>query len=203
MTASVYPEHILAPIVRYLKSDPVLQELGRTVPEGAINPVLGPPLNVFDNGRLVNYSGDSDLWVFRTEESGNPHANVEGTGCSSISLHHSRDWSRRQKGSSKFFPEISITYHADVDRDIDTGHPTAKDSSIRKIQALNNRVSRLLDATHFQWDRGWFLMGEPNDHKPLRVIDSSPGQSLAIFHPGDGDGMAIGTTAFEVEALIY
>lgn len=203
MQADIYPEHILAPIVRYLKSDPVIQELSRTVPAGAMNPVLGPPLKVYDNGRLINYPGDRELWVFRTEETGNPHANVEGTGSSAISLYHSRDWSRRQKGSSKFFPEISVSYHADVDRDADTGHPTARDSAVRKIQALNQRVSRLFDATHFDWTQGWFFMGGEDDKKPLRVIDSSPGQSLSIFHPGDGDGMAIGTMSFELEVLLY
>lgn len=203
MSRDIYPEHILQPLVRYLRDDPILNEMHQLVPDGMTNPVLGPPSVIARDGVVEDYPGSPELWIFRSDKSGNPHASVEGTGTSAISLSHIRDWSRPNKGQSIIFPEIVVTYHADVSRDIATNSPVDSDA-YRKIQALHHRVNRLFDATFFDRIGGWFYMGARDDGShPLRVTDSAPGNPLNIDDVIDGDGLAVGTASFDLTVLLY
>ena len=66
--SGVYVEDILAPLVRYLRADPVLQQLHTIVPSGGYNPVLGPPNFTLDSGSLEPWEGPSSLWILEVHK---------------------------------------------------------------------------------------------------------------------------------------
>ncbi len=196
-------EDILAPIVRYLRQDPVLNELHTLVPEGAVNPVLGPPMSVLAGaGGAVPYTGSSSLWIFRGfSQTGEPYAHVEGTGSCAITLEQFSPWSPKTRGKSVEFPAIKVYYHCDVSRDGVLGAPVSYDAR-DKLLTLHKRVSRLL---HVQNNpTGDFLNWGPkaDGSGALKVVTSVEGSGLSIQPIYNGDGMVEGQATYNLELLL-
>lgn len=196
-------EDILAPLVRHLRADPVLQELHTIVPAQGVNPVLGPPLTV-PRGDMgdVAYPGDTSLWIFRdTEMANSPYANVEGTGSCAITLAHANPWSGKTRGKSIIFPEIKVIYSCDVTRDEVLSSPIKQDAR-DKCYTLHKQVSRLLHIKDTQTG-GFLLLGPREDGThALKVVSSYEGRDLTMRPIPSGDGMIEGTASFHMEVFL-
>lgn len=191
-------EDILAPIVRYLRADPILKDFNNLIPSDGYNPVLGPPKFKNDDGVLVSWDGSSDLWIFRgTRENGTPMVNVEGTGSCSITIEYGTPWDTNRQGTTFSHPEIKVFYHCDPTRDREIGGPVAADAR-GKCLSLHKRVSKLLSLAD-TGSASYLEMGKRTDGTgALRVIDSSLGRDLYISDIPNGDGMVVGQASFEL-----
>lgn len=194
-------EDILAPLVRYLRSDPGLQDMNSLVPDNGFNPVLGPPREVLVEGEMVPYVGPDNLWIFRGfSQDGTVAAHVEGSGSCAITLEQAIPWSQKNQGSSLEFPTIEVYYSCDPTRDRIIGAPLAYDARDKCI-TLHKRVSRLLHMRS-RGSGGFNLWGaKPDGSSPLRVVTSYEGRGLHITPELNGDGLVEGRATFEMEVL--
>lgn len=196
-------EDFLAPLVRHLRADSVLQELHSLTPAGGVNPVLGPPEWVLDRDQgYVPYKGGSSLWIFRGfDQTGEPYANVEGTGSCSITLEEGVAWARKTKGKSLSYLTLDVYYHCDPTRDEVLGAPITYDAR-DKCHTLHKRLSQLLHIK--DKGTGGFLMwgAKEDDTSPIRLVSSFEGSPLRITPVFKGDGMVVGQASFELEVLL-
>lgn len=195
-------EDYLAPLVRHLRDDPVLQELHNTVPSGAVNPILGPPSVIPDGGGFTSYKGNPSLWIFRGfDNTGEPFANVEGTGSCAITLESGTPWSNKVRGKSLSFVQLQVFYHCDVSRDPVVGGPVAYDAR-DKCLTLHKRVSRLLHSPP-KGPTGFAFLGPKADGSgALKLVDSEEGRGLTIDPIPQGDGMVEGRVIFDLSILL-
>ena len=193
-------EDILAPLVRYLREDPVLQELGTLIPESGMNPVLGPPLFFSDQGEVKPWDGSESPWIFRgTAETGAPSANVEGTGSCSITLEYGSPWRGSLNNTTLASPEIKVYYLCDATRDLASGGPIRYDAR-DKCLSLHKRVRKLFTLNTPPAGDTFHLLGRKyTDESALRVVSSSPGRDLFLQDIPGGDGMIQGQASFEME----
>ena len=195
-------EDILAPLVRYLRADPILQELQTLVPEMGYNPVLGPPFKEHINGELLPYNGPSSPWIFRGfAQDGTVSANVEGTGSCAITLEQTTPWSRKIQGLSLEFVTIEVFYSCDPTRDEAIGAPLLYDAR-SKCLTLHKRVSRLLHMTARGKEGFTFWGARPDGTSALKVVTSYEGRGLNMTPIYNGDGMVEGRATFEMEVLL-
>ena len=200
--SGVFVEDILAPLVRYLRADPVLQQLHTIVPSGGYNPVLGPPNFTLDSGSLKPWEGPSSLWIFRgTQETGAPSANVEGTGSCSITLEYGSPWRGSTGATTLQSPEIKVYYLCDVTRDNQVGGPIAWDARDKCI-SLHKRVRKLFNLNNPTSGSLHLLGAKSSGDGALKVVSSSVGRDLFIQDVVNGDGMIQGQASFELEVLI-
>lgn len=189
-------EDFLKPLVRYVRSDPRITELNSVIPEGTSAPILGP----------LQKEGiaPSPLWVFRGFDNiGVPFANVEGTGSSSITLAHTGNWGRKNRGNRVMYPIISVFYHCDVPRDSVINAPRslgARDNCL----TLHREMTRLFHIISPPPSNQGFMLWGPNRNgqSSLKVISSVAGEELVIDSVPSGDGMIQGRASFELEILL-
>ena len=196
-------EDLLAPLVRYIRSDINIRELNTLIPSGGTNPILGPPINIMDsNGDSISYPGSRDLWVFRGFAlDGSPSAHIEGTGSSAITLEQGSAWSPKARGKSVEYPTVEVYYHCDVTRSTDIGAPLMYDAR-DKCLTLHKYVSKLLHIRNGSPLGFHYLGAKPDGSNPLKVITSYEGQGLRISPVLDGDGMVEGRASFEMEVFL-
>ena len=186
-------EDILAPLVRYLRTSEDLQKLSTLVPEGGVNPILGPPF--VENGEPVEMQ--QPLWIFRSNTTnGYPPVNVEGTGSSAITLAHADEWARKNKGHTLIFPTIKVFYHCDATRESEINAPEELDGR-DKCLTLHKAVCKMM---HNKKGPGGFMYwGAEGDLPPLRVVSSYSGIDLKMDSRPELDGMVEGYATFELE----
>ena len=198
-------EDFLAPLVRYIRGDQGIKDLNALVPDGGVNPILGPP-SLISSGSTsagyVPYTGGNHLWVFRGfSQNGIPFATVEGTGSSAITLEHTGYWGRRNRGTRLQFPEISVYYNCDVTRDATLAAPRGYDA-VDKCQTIHKEIVRLF---HMMGSTtgGFHLLGPRDDGSgALKVVSSTIGRDLDTIPIHNGDGMIEGRATFELEVLL-
>lgn len=199
---AVLTEDYLAPLVRHLRKDPTLNEFHELIPTGAVNPVLGPPVKVLREGAYVPYVGSDSLWIFRGfDRTGQPYANVEGTGSCAITLEEGPPWSRKTRGKSLSYITVNVYYHCDPTRDGTVGGPIAYDARDKCI-SLHKRVSRMLHIAD-KGTGGFLFLGSKEDGSgALKLVSSFEGRSLNMTAINQGDGMVEGMASFEMEVLV-
>lgn len=186
-------EDILKPIVRHIRSAPEIQELNSLVPDGGVNPVLGPPTLVWDGSDMVPNPIEDVLWVFRREdESGVPPREVEGTSTSAITVSSVRSWAGTGARNTLQYPELTVHYRADPTRGDVVGAPKMLDGAM-KIRTIHKYVTKVL--TRIDNPGSWFSLWGGT----LRVVSCSPGDSLTFLPVLEGDGMMEARATFELE----
>lgn len=184
-------EDFLAPLTRYLRSDPKLRSMMTEVVDPFTTPILGPP----------EADSSSLPWIFRSaDESDPPPANVEGTGRCSITLSHGDNWARKNRGHHLMFPSVTVHYHCDVTRDTTIHAPLLYDAR-DKCYTLHKEVTRLLHIINKGVGGFLYVGADDEGNNALRLESSTSGRDLTVVKVANGDGLVHGRATFELAIL--